>query len=632
MAGTIIVAIRGWTDTGDWLLGGNPGGEFPQETLDALRAALPGAEVWAPALQLPMFCTRDANEVADSLFALVCERLNERRDVASIVLLGFSSGSLLARRLFCMAHGADESGEVQRHRAVWWADRIHRLVVLAGITRGWEFSTASPDHVRFLSPLLLGLTKLAAWLAPGGRDGGSRVPFIWQLRRGSPFVVSARIQYVNVMTALRRERERDRHRALSPHPLSADGLPTTIFLLGARDEFISPTDCTELGPRAEFAYVELDGSNHIEALQLAGTAPATVARRERVVASIAMPFKDFKDQAWALPSGDIDDYLDPMDLSEGGVAAGGVNDQVEHAVIVVHGIRDNGFWTKRVAREIKTLGRRNAIAVRAPSPSYGFFSMWDFVKPNGRTRATHWFMERYADVRSHFPNARISFVGHSNGTYIAAHAMTLCPAIRFDAVVFAGSVVRRDYAWAQRGGQVGRVLNYVGNADGVVAFLPAVFEYLRLRWLDVGGAGAFGFHDAEPVPAWRKPVGTPASASLSLTEVRFVHGGHGAAICEEFWPEIAEFVLLDAIPSRAPVERAGGMRALFACAPLVTLAALAFTVGLLSMPLLTAGGIIATALSGLATAHPMVWSLSVVAALLASMGVSWLAGRFLRAW
>lgn len=632
MAATLIIAIRGWTDTGDWLLGGHPGGEFPEDTLDALRAALPQAEVWAPALRLPMFCTRDADDVADALFAQVCERLNGRQDVASIVLLGFSSGSLLARRLFCMAHGADASGQVHRHNAVWWADRIHRLVVLAGITRGWEFSTASPDHVRFLSPMLLGLTKLAAWLMPGGREGRARVPFIWQLRRGSPFVVSARIQYVNVMTALRRER--DRRQAAGVHPLSSDGLPTTIFLLGARDEFISPTDCTELGPRAEFAYVELDGSNHIDALQLAGDAPATVARRERVVASIAMPFQDFKDQPWALPSGDIDDYLDPMDLSEGGLTAGGVNDQVEHAVIVVHGIRDNGFWTKRVAREIKTLGRTKAIAVRAPSPSYGFFSMWDFVKPNGRTRATHWFMERYADVRSHFPNAKISFVGHSNGTYIAAHAMTLCPAIQFDAVVFAGSVVRRDYAWAQRGGQVARVLNYVGNADGVVAFLPAVFEYLRLHWLDVGGAGAFGFHDAEPPPASRKQIAAASvpAPSLSLTEVRFVHGGHGAAIGEEFWPEIAEFVLLDALPSRAPVPRAGGMRALFACAPLVTMAALAVAAVLLSMPLLTAGGIIATALSGLATAHPMVWSLSVVAALLASMGVSWLAGRFLKAW
>jgi small neutral amino acid transporter SnatA (MarC family) len=62
------------------------------------------------------------------------------------------------------------------------------------------------------------------------------------------------------------------------------------------------------------------------------------------------------------------------------------------------------------------------------------------------------------------------------------------------------------------------------------------------------------------------------------------------------------------------------------------MAALAVAAVLLSMPLLTAGGIIATALSGLATAHPMVWSLSVVAALLASMGVSWLAGRFLKAW
>ena len=90
--------------------------------------------------------------------------------------------------------------------------------------------------------------------------------------------------------------------------------------------------------------------------------------------------------------------------------------------MVIHGIRDNGFWTKRVAREIKNLGRTEKINVRAPTPSYGYFSMWDFIKPGGREQATYWFMEQYANIKSHFPDAKISFVGHSNGTYIAARS------------------------------------------------------------------------------------------------------------------------------------------------------------------------------------------------------------------
>jgi pimeloyl-ACP methyl ester carboxylesterase len=624
MTRTLVVAIRGWTNTGDWLLGGEPGGEFPEAALGALRDELPGAEVWAPAVSLPMFCTRDAEEVSASLFQQISARLDAMGDVTSVILAGFSSGSLLARRVFCLAHGADLTGNVRRDHAVWWADRMHRLVVLAGITRGWEFSTASPDHVRFLSPILLGLTKFAAWLKPSSEGGGSKVPFIWQLKRGSPFVVSTRIQYINVMAALRRDLAASQD--LFSHPLRSEGLPTTIFLLGARDEFISPTDCTELGPRTEFAYIELDGSNHVDALQLAGDAPAVVARRERVVAAISSSFDELQLKEWALPSGDIDDYLDPMDLSEGGATSARLNDGVEHAVIVVHGIRDHGFWTKRVAREIKTIGRTNAIAVRAPSPSYGFFSMWDFVKPTGRTKATYWFMERYADVRSHFPNAKISFVGHSNGTYIAANAMVLCPAIRFDAVVFAGSVVRRDFAWHDRGAQACRILNYVGNADGVVAFLPAVFEFLRLRWLDVGGAGAYGFRAAEPLPAVRKQLGTSQSPSPALTEVRYVAGGHGAAICEEFWPEIAEFVLLDTVPRRPSVPRVRYVQAIFTCAPAVTILGVVFAALLLSLPLLAVAGVV------MSVRHGLAWSVGVVLALTCSMGVSWLAGRFLRAW
>jgi pimeloyl-ACP methyl ester carboxylesterase len=549
--------------------------------------------------------------------------------VERVVLLGYSSGSLLARRVFCMAHGADPTGRITRP-AVWWARRVDRLVVLAGITRGWAFSTASPDHVRFLSPVLLSIARIVGWwksLSPASKP---KLPFIWQLKRGSPFVVSTRIQYVNVMASMRREQLHSQS-GKAQSPLRAGGLPSTVFLLGSRDEYISPADCTELGPQAEFAYVELGGSNHSEALQVSGTNPISAQRRERIVAALAQGFDALRSQPWVLPAGDIDDYLDPMDLSEGGLQAI-YGDRVDHAVMVVHGIRDNGFWTKRVAREIKTQARKSAIVVRAPSPSYGFFSMWDFVKPNGRRNATYWFMERYADVRSHFPNAKISFVGHSNGTYIAARAMELCPAVTFERLVFAGSVVRRDYKWSGRVGQVKEVLNYVGNADGVVAFLPAVFEFLGLRWLDVGGAGAFGFREAEPMPALRKFVPIDAAHPVELTEVRYVSGGHGAAISEAFWPEIASFVLHGHVPERASVPRVVRVAALFRWAPVFTLVGLGIAGCLLALPLLVVAGVALTARDPVALANPLLWSIGSGAAIAFSMGVSWLWGRFLKAW
>lgn len=650
----LVVAIRGWTNTGDLLLGREPGGEFPDETLEVLRTDLPDVDVWAPDVDLTMFSMRHPNEVAAELFGLIDARVRDMPSLESIVLMGYSSGSVLARRVFCMAHGCGVDARLRPEQAVSWAPLVHRLVVLAGITRGWQLSTASPDHVRFLSPILFGLARLVGWFKSLQVISRGRQPFVWELRRGAPFIVATRLQYIEVMRHLRVQH----HPALpAANPLRAQDVPSTVFMLGAKDEYISPADCTELGPRSEFAYVELPGSNHAKILRLVSTTgrrsdaaaqsaedEVTGMRRARIVSALQSPFEELLKQAWVIPPEDIDDYLDPMDVSESGAAGGSSADDVSHAVMVVHGIRDNGFWTKRVAREIKTQARTARINVRAPSPSYGFFSMWDFVKPGGRQKATYWFMERYADVRSHFPNASVSFVGHSNGTYIAAHALAQCPAIRFERVVFAGSVVRQDYPWALRQAQVRSVLNYVGNADSVVAFLPAVFEYLGLRWLDVGGAGAFGFMDASPPPAKRRLLGAPPDP-LELTEVRFVSGGHGAAIDEQFWPEIARFVLNGEPPSRSAVPRDKGVAAWFACAPAMTSLGLAGAAMLLLLPVFAVAGITLVAMGGLArfgsvpmgdwmlsevVGNPFLWGALITVAL--AMGLSWLARRFLRAW
>jgi hypothetical protein len=182
------------------------------------------------------------------------------------------------------------------------------------------------------------------------------------------------------------------------------------------------------------------------------------------------------------------------------------------------------------------------------------------------------------------------------------------------------------------------ILNYVGNGDGVVAFLPAAFEFLRLRFMDVGGAGAFGFHDAH-VPHVAGPLG--------LTEVRFVDGGHGAAIDEEFWPEIAEFALAGKVPVRDPAVRTRTVSALFACAPVLTMLGFVIAGALLALPLIAAAGVGWVAQAGIQHARagtvdpwlpaamadsPLLLALGAVAVVGTSIGISWIAGRFLRAW
>jgi predicted esterase len=610
----MIILVRGWTTTGDPLLFGWRGGEIRPDFIDKLKSELGAAEVWAPELDMSMFCMRTAESLSQELFDKIDQKLAQCPHILHIVLVGYSSGSLLARRVFCSAHGADHTGQVSRP-AAWWADKIDRLVVISGITRGWEYSSASPAYIRFLSPVLLNVAKLVGWWKSlGGKDMAS-LPFIWQLRRGSPFVISTRIQYVNVMEALRNQPVR------SQSPLRVDGLPSSVFLLGAQDEFISPADCTELGPRSEFAFVELQNSNHAQVMHITGDGKDDTQRCQRLVAAVQDDFSSLTAKPWAVLAEDIDDYSDPMDIAgpKGGAQAPST---VTHAVIIMHGIRDNGFWTKRVAREIKTLGRAANIAVRAPTPTYGYFSMWDFIKPGGREEATFWFMERYADVKSHFPNAKISFVGHSNGTYIAAHALELCPAIQFDNIMFAGSVVRCDFPWHQYSAQVRAVLNYVGSADAVVACLPGVFERLWLRSVNLGGAGAFGFHAANQ-PA--------QSDTVQLKEYRYVVGSHAAAIVESYWPEIASFALSGAYPEqRQPAPRGFAVNLFFRHAPPVVLALALLAIVVLVSPWLVGGYLILSYAT--ADAKPITSVSAGIVFFTLCFIFSWILSRFLRKW
>nr|MBL8412074.1 hypothetical protein [Dechloromonas sp.] len=611
-ASTLIVAIRGWSTTGDLLLFGQPGGEVRPSFVAALERCLTDTEVWAPEVDLGMFSMRSAESVCQELLAAIDRKVREAPG-QRIILLGYSAGSVLARRVFCLAHGAEESGTLGGE-ALPWAGRIERLVVLAGITRGWEFSSASPAYIRYLSPLINLMTRSICRLKRLFARQESPLPFVWQLKRGAPFVVATRIQYVCVIEALRRAGAQ-----WSAGDLRSHGLPSTVFLLGAQDEYISPADCTELGPRAEFAFIELPGSNHTQAMQIEGDTPTARIRRERLSSACRDAFAKLAEHAWSLPASDIDDYLDPMDLVAARTADGGNVDQV---AIIVHGIRDNGFWTKRVAREIKTLGRQDGREVRTPTPSYGYFSMWDFVRPGGREKAAYWFLERYADVRSHFPNAAISFVGHSNGTYIAARALELCPAIRFDKVVFAGSVVRRSFPWHRYADRVNAVLNYVGSSDGVVAFLPAVFEFFRWHALDVGGAGAYGFDEAREQANTARP---------RVTELRFVEGGHGAAVSEPYWPQIAGFVVRGVTPQHEEVRRSPLTTQLFRMAPAITLAGIACVGAVLASPVIVAlwNSLVAPQLGSPEDAlSPTMLSV----AFLLSIFLSWAIGRFLKTW
>ena len=160
-------------------------------------------------------------------------------------------------------------------------------------------------------------------------------------------------------------------------------------------------------------------------------------------------------------------------------------------------------------------------------------------------------MDHYVLMRALYPAAKFSYVGHSNGAYLLAHALLHYPAVKFHHVVFAGSVVRRDYPWSallpdkseHRPGQVDKILNYVATEDWVVAIFAKAFQTFE-AFFDIGSAGYDGFDEH------RRETRHP-----DLHEAKFVVGTHGAGIREAHWNDIARFIVKGEPPTNeAPRE------------------------------------------------------------------------------
>jgi len=207
--------------------------------------------------------------------------------------------------------------------------------------------------------------------------------------------------------------------------------------------------------------------------------------------------------------------------------------EAKNAVFVIHGIRDKGYWTQKVAAKIKVRAKGKFHSI---TPSYGYFAIAPFLMPWIRRQKVEWLMDQYVESRAAYPNASFSFVGHSNGTYLLAKALHEYPCCRVKNVVFVGSVVRTDYNWNAliKSARVQKVLNFVATNDLVVS---AGAHGLRgLKWFDLGGAGSYGFDvSAETDPE-------------RFRNLEYVLGGHSAGLKESQWDEIASFIVAGDFP------------------------------------------------------------------------------------
>lgn len=154
-------------------------------------------------------------------------------------------------------------------------------------------------------------------------------------------------------------------------------------------------------------------------------------------------------------------------------------------VISLHGIRTRGAWQESLSRVLTKEG-----FVYDPW-KFGFFWALSMISPWARARKVIWFRERYEALRRE-TDGPISIIAHSFGTYIVSRAMREYQNIRFDKVIFCGSIVKTQFGWSTLLGdersQAKLVLNQYGKKDIWVRLAEWVVH-------DAGPSGFSGFVD-----------------------------------------------------------------------------------------------------------------------------------------
>ena len=450
------------------------------------------ADFFMPDLPLSIWSCADpvtvCNQLLEQIDALWAERIEKYHNpYESIVFVGHSFGALLCRKLYVYACGETfkapfEPGITQKTTRPW-AAKVERIILLAGMNRGWSISHHMSLSKAFSYSLGVGFSSL--WF---------KTPIILQIRRGSPFITNLRIQWLTMR-----------------HNVKAKGVGNalTVQLLGSIDDLVSPEDNIDLVSGSDFVYLDVAKTGHKNIIDMDGSMDAQ-DRKLKFRAALLNDEQNLRQEYSQLPQ---DESLPNK------------REEVKDLIFVIHGIRDPGYWTHKIARRVKQLGKAHNRIFETETSSYGYFPMLSFLFPWRRREKVEWLMDQYAEGLAQYPNAQFSYVGHSHGTYLLTKALKEYPCCRFKQVVLAGSVVRTDYSWEAllKQGRVERVLNYVASGDWVVAWFPNAMQ--MLNWQDLGGAGHRGFQ------------------SPMVNQIQYVKGAHSAALHEDNWDAIADFVI-----------------------------------------------------------------------------------------
>ncbi len=472
-----------------------------------VAAACDDADLLVPEMPFDTFSMQTAEHVCASVKQQV-DAAWEAGQYERLIVTGHSLGALVARRV-CLLGWADKVKSP-------WVDAIARIVLFAPFNRGWKPTnhTAIPTLIGFWVGGAVAFVIKQFW---------GRRPLIYDIAEGAVFLNNLRLEWHEM-----------RQSPSCRWPV--------IQLMATRDDLVAPSDTVD--PAAaddDYRVLEVPDTGHADIVKVdvhePGLSDAERGIRQRRAELIYKAFMASMDELKGLQA-QLGEEFQPWKHDSERL-------KVTDVAYVIHGIRDEGWWTARIAGRIKQLGDEkegegceNPRFFATETSSYGYFPMLPFALPAKRLEKMGWLVDQYVENLARYPNAkRFHFVGHSNGTYMLAAALKHHPRMKFDHVVFAGSVVNNDYPWVERmtqGEQVKKVLNYVATDDVVVALFPKGLGRVSGVGDGLGSAGHDGFLE---------PKNTAA-----VQQVRYAQGGHGAALEEMHWKGICEFIVQGVYP------------------------------------------------------------------------------------
>jgi hypothetical protein len=165
--------------------------------------------------------------------------------------------------------------------------------------------------------------------------------------------------------------------------------------------------------------------------------------------------------------------------------------QYTHVIALVNGIRDAGAWQDTVSRELSAPG------VHVAQIRYAYHSAIRFLCPaNLSKKPVSTVLRGLRNLRHEFPNAKLSIIAHSFGTYVIQQVLREDRTLRLWKLVFCGSVADDLTDWAEFSHRVGDGMrptkDFIVNDCGTGDIWPVLGTAFGFRY---GMAGVIGFSE-----------------------------------------------------------------------------------------------------------------------------------------